>query len=151
MLDILRRPDVMANLAIWDAGTALGDNTYKLVAASSAVAVISVDGHDLTDYARAGSAAESVWIRAQQHGLAVQPISPAFLYAHGKEDLRELSPAFEEDLGELQYNFLKLAGTEPAESQALVFRFCRAPRPSVRSRRRSLRRDSSRADADTED
>ena len=55
----------------------------------------------------------------------------------------ELSPAFAEDLGELQYNFRKLADTEVGESQVLVLRFCRAPRPSVPSRRRGLHRASS--------
>jgi molybdopterin/thiamine biosynthesis adenylyltransferase len=143
MLDVLRRSDVMANLAAWDGGTALGDDTYGRVTASAAVGVISVVGQSLTDYARGGSAVESVWIKAQQHGLAVQPVSPAFLYAHDDEDLRDLSPAFAEDLGDLQYNFRKLADTEADESQVLVLRFCRAPRPSVASRRRGLHRGSS--------
>jgi hypothetical protein len=142
-LDILRRSDVMANLAAWDDGTALGDDSYGRVTASAAVGVISVVGQSLTDYARGGSAAESVWIKAQQHGLAVQPVSPAFLYAHDDEDLRDLSPAFADDLGDLQYNFRKLADTEPEESQVLVLRFCRAPRPSVASRRRGRHRVSS--------
>ena len=143
MLDILRRSDVMTNLATWDAGSALGDDTYARVTASAAVGVISVHGQTLTDYARGGSAVESVWIRAQQHGVAVQPVSPAFLYAHDDEDLRELSPAFAEDLGDLQYNFRKLADTEVGDSQVLVFRFSRAPRPTVGSRRRGLNRVSS--------
>lgn len=143
MLDILRRSEVMANLAAWDAGTALGDDTYERVTASAAVGVISVPGQSLTDYARGGSAAESVWITAQQHGLAVQPVSPAFLYAQDDEDLHELSPAFAGDLRDLQYTFRKLANTEAGESQVLVFRFSRAPRPSVKSRRRRLHRTSS--------
>ena len=88
-------------------------------------------GQTLTDYARGGSAVEAVWIRAQQHGVAVQPVSPAFLYAHDDEDLRELSPAFAEDLGDLQYNFRKLADTEVGDSQVLVLRFSRAPLPSI--------------------
>jgi molybdopterin/thiamine biosynthesis adenylyltransferase len=146
MLDILRRSEVMANLAAWDAGSALGDDTHGRVTASAAVGVISVCGQSLSDYAQGGSAVESVWIRAQQHGLAVQPISPAFLYAHDDEDLRELSPAFAEDLGDLQYNFRKLADTEAGESQVLVLRFCRAPRPSVPSRRRGLHGVSSPLD-----
>jgi molybdopterin/thiamine biosynthesis adenylyltransferase len=143
MLDILRRSEVMANLAAWDAGSALGDDTYERVTASAAIGVISVSGQGLTDYARGGSAAESVWITAQQHGLAVQPVSPAFLYAHDDEDLRELSPAFAGELRDLQYNFRKLANTESNESQVLVLRFSRAPRPSVASRRRGLHRVSS--------
>jgi hypothetical protein len=143
MLDILRRPEVMAHLAAWNAGAALGDDTYERVAASAAIGVISVSGQSLTDYARGGSAAESVWITAQQHGLAVQPVSPAFLYAHNDEELRDLSPAFAGQLRDLQYNFRKLANTAANESQALVLRFSRAPRPSVASRRRGPHRVSS--------
>jgi molybdopterin/thiamine biosynthesis adenylyltransferase len=138
MLDILQRSEVMANLAAWDAGTALGDDTHSRVSTSAALGVISVPGQSLSDYARGGSAAESVWITAQQHGLAVQPVSPAFLYAHDDEELRELSAAFAGHLRDLQYNFRKLANTAAGESQVLVLRFSRAPRPSVASRRRGL-------------
>jgi molybdopterin/thiamine biosynthesis adenylyltransferase len=143
MLDILRRPEVMANLAAWDAGTALGDDTHDRVTASAAIGVISVWGRRLTDYAHGGSAAESVWITAQQQRLAVQPVSPAFLYAHNDEELRELSPAFAGELRDLQYTFRKLANTAADESQVLVLRFSHAPRPSVASRRRGPHRVSS--------
>ncbi|OBF29891.1 hypothetical protein A5724_02200 [Mycobacterium sp. ACS1612] len=143
MLDILRRPDVMANLAAWNAGFALGDDTYQRVRECAALAVVSVAGRSLTDYARGGSAVESVWIAAQHHDLAVQPVSPPFLYAHDEEDLRVLSPAFAGELRDLQYNFRKLANTAADESQVLVLRLSRAPRPSVASRRRGLHRISS--------
>ena len=143
MLDILRRSEVMAHLAAWDTGTALGDDTYERVTASAAIGVISVSGQSLSDYARGGSAAESVWITAQQQGLAVQPVSPPFLYAHNDEELRDLSPAFAGELRDLQYNFCKLANTAANESQVLVLRFSRAPRPSVASRRRGPHRVSS--------
>jgi hypothetical protein len=143
MLDILRRSEVMANLATWGAGSALGEDTYGRVTASAAVGVISMCGQSLSDYARGGSAVESVWIRAQQHGLAVQPVSPAFLYAHDDGDLPQLSPAFAGDLGDLQYTFRKLANTGAGESQVLVLRFSCAPRPSVPSRRRGRYRVSS--------
>jgi molybdopterin/thiamine biosynthesis adenylyltransferase len=136
MLDILRRSEVMATLAAWDAGTALGDDTHERVRTSSALGVVSVSGRTLTDYAQAGSAVESVWIMAQQQGLAVQPVSPAFLYAQDEEDLCTISPAFASDLGDLQYTFRELTDTGADESQALVLRFSRAPRPSVASRRR---------------
>jgi hypothetical protein len=52
VLDILRRPDVMAHLAQWNAGTALGEDTRLRVVASSAVAVILVPGGASTDCAR---------------------------------------------------------------------------------------------------
>ena len=101
----------MANLAEWNAGTALGDDTHGRVSASAALAVVTVRGQTLTDYARGGSAVESVWIIAQQRGLAVQPVSPPFLYAHAPEERRELSPAFAPRWSDLQYTFRKLADT----------------------------------------
>lgn len=136
VLDILRRPEVMAKLSDWDGGAALGDDTFERVTSSSALAVVSVRGRRLTDYALAGSAVEAVWVDAQRHGLAVQPVSPVFLYAHDDRDRSELSPAHADALRDLQYAFRRLTCTERDESQALVLRLSYAPRPTVRSRRR---------------
>jgi hypothetical protein len=134
-LDILRRPEVVAQLAEWDAGGALVADTRARVSASAALAVLSVHGDTLTDYARGGSAVEAVWIAAQQHGLAVQPIAPVFLYARNPDELRELSPTFAPSLHELQCSLRHLADTGPDESLVLVLRLFNAPRTSVRSRR----------------
>jgi molybdopterin/thiamine biosynthesis adenylyltransferase len=139
-LDMLRRPEVMAHLADWEVGGTLGDDTYDRVRASSAVAIVSVQGHSLTDYARGGCGVEAVWIVAQEQGLAVQPVSPVFLYAHDHNDLGELSPAFASSLQQLQYAFRELAGTPADEAQVLVLRFFDGPPTSVRSRRRGLDR-----------
>jgi hypothetical protein len=136
--DILRRPEVMARLAEWDGGAALGADTRARVSASSALAVVSVHGRTLTDYARGGSAAEAVWIAAQAEGLAVQPLSPVFLYAHHLDELRGVSPVFAPTLHRLRSDFRELTRTGPHESHALVLRFSDAPRTSVRSRRRSV-------------
>ncbi len=136
LLDILRRGDVMAHLATWDAGSVLGDDSRSKITAAAGVAIVTVTGHTLTDYARAGAAVESVWICAQQHGLAVQPVSPAFLYGADENDFAELSPRFAKPLADLQYTFRTLVSANPAESLALVLRLFRAPRPSVISRRR---------------
>ena len=135
VLDILRRPDVMAHLARWNAGTALGEDTCRRVLASSAVGVISVPGGTLTGYARGGSAVEAVWITAQQRGLAVQPISPVFLYARDADDLTELSTSFADELGDLQQEFRQLVGIPAGASPALVLRFAAGAPASVRSRR----------------
>jgi hypothetical protein len=135
VLDILKRPDVMAALAQWNAGTALGDDARRRVSASSAVAVISVSGGSLTDYARGGSAVEAVWIAAQQRGLAVQPISPVFLYARDAEDLTELSTSFADELGDLQQESRRLVCVPAGNFAVLVLRFAVGGATSVRSRR----------------
>ena len=137
-LDILRRGDVMARLAEWDAGEALGQDVTERVHSSSALGVVTVAGHTLTAYARGGAAVESVWITAQQHGLGVQPVSPVFLYAHDDHDLTELAAGHVAALRDLRQRFRDLTGTEPGEAQVLVLRFVHAPTPSVRSRRRTM-------------
>jgi molybdopterin/thiamine biosynthesis adenylyltransferase len=135
VIDILRRPDVMTHLAQWNAGTALGEDTRRRVLASSAVAVISVTEPALTDYARGGAAVEAVWIAAQQRGLAVQPVSPVFLYVRDAEDLTELSEPFADELSDLQQKFRQLLGIPDDASPALVLRFAVSDPASVRSRR----------------
>jgi molybdopterin/thiamine biosynthesis adenylyltransferase len=136
MLEILRRPDVMAHLSEWDAGDALGDDMRGRIRASSALAVITVAGENLQDYARGGSATEAVWILAQREGLSVQPLSPVFLHARSTEELAALSPRFAGELDRLQSDFMRLTATDPAkEAIVLVLRFSTAPPPSVLSRR----------------
>lgn len=139
LLDLLRRPDVMAHLAQWNAGSALGDDMRDRVLASSALAVITVTGDSLSDYARGGSAVEAIWILAQRHGLSVQPLSPVFLHARSMADLTKLSPGFANELERLQSDFISLTATDAADAIVLVLRLTTAPPPSVQSQR-SLRR-----------
>jgi hypothetical protein len=76
-----------------------------------------------------------VWIGAQQCGLAVQPISPVFLYARDAGDFAELSASFADELHDLQRRFRKLVETPAEASPALVLRFAVSDPTSVRSRR----------------
>ena len=80
-LELLRRPDVMEHLADWRAGEMLGARTRAAAASSSALAVVSVPRSDPAWYVRGGAAVERLWLTAELHGLAVQPVSPVFLYA----------------------------------------------------------------------
>ncbi|TPG36733.1 Rv1355c family protein [Mycolicibacterium hodleri] len=139
-LEILRRADVMAELAVWDGGTVLGDDTAAGLTASSAVAVLCVPGHDLVDYARGGSAVEATWIAAQELGLAVAPISPPFLYALNDEELVDVSPKHAEELAELRSRFCTVTGTagNAQEALVLVLRLSIASPSTVRSRRRRV-------------
>jgi hypothetical protein len=125
----------MKHLARWDAGGVLGEDTRRRVAASSALAVVSVTGGTLTDYARGGSAAEAVWITAQQRGLAVQPVSPVFLYAHDSAELAGLSSSFADELAGLQHEFRRLVGLRPGSFPVLVLRLAVGGPAAVRSRR----------------
>lgn len=138
-LEILRRSDVMAHLADWDAGTALGDDMAGRVRRCSSLAVVVVHGAELDDYARGGAAMQSVWIHAQDLGLAVQPVSPPFLYAQTSAELAALTPNFDAELALLKKSFDQLLRIEPGQSVVLVLRMGHVNTPaSVRSRRRRL-------------
>lgn len=139
VLGVLRRPDVMVELAQWQAGSALGDDMRDRILASAALAVISVPGRTLGDYATGGAAVEAVWITAQQRGMGAQPVSPPFLYAHTEADLHELSPMFADELGRLQSEFAALTGVGPDESIALTLRLAATPPTSLPSRRDARR------------
>lgn len=137
-LDILRRTEVMTLLASWGVGSRLGSDTRDRIANSSSLAVIVGNDPTLTGYAHGGAAAEAVWLTAQRHGLAVQPVSPVFLYAHNDADLHGLSPQFAGQLAEMQARFRHLTGVADGEVEILALRLVTAPRASVRSRRRPL-------------
>jgi molybdopterin/thiamine biosynthesis adenylyltransferase len=134
-VDILRRPDVMAHLARWNAGFALGEDTRRRIAGSSAMAVITVSGGSLIDYVRGGCAVEAAWVTAQQQGLIVAPVSPIFLYAHGRRDLDAVSTSFAHELIVLQHEFERLAGIATGDVPVLILRIAVSEPASVRSRR----------------
>lgn len=134
-LSLLRRGDVLATVDSWESGAILGEDTYKRTVSSAALATVLVDGQHLTDFARGGGAMAAVWTAAQEAGLALQPVSPPFLYAHNTSELRELSGKHAAELERLREEFSALVGQQPAESLVLTLRISVAPDTSVRSRR----------------
>lgn len=147
-LEIGRRWDVMAELKAWSAGAALGDYTRDRVASASAVAVVcgvppGGDIPELVSYARAGMAVERMWIAAQRLGLAVQPVSPVFLYARACDELVAVSPDYADTLAALRGRLMTLlgvgeCGAGDGETMALVLRLSYTTAASVRSRRRGI-------------
>ncbi len=134
-LEIVKRPDVMALVDAWDAGAALGSDMRDRVLSSSALAVIVVPGSTAHHYIRGGYATENVWVTAHLHGLAVQPVSPAFLYARTPEEHRQLSMNRGDALQELNSRFRALLDITDTDSVALVLRIGCAPKTGIYSRR----------------
>ncbi|MEU1428251.1 Rv1355c family protein [Nocardia sp. NPDC005746] len=134
------RPDVVGLLRDWSAGAGLGAYTSDRVLASAAIAAVTfptpaAGTSDLIAYARAGEVLQRVWIEAERRGLAVQPVSPVFLFARQSAELYAVSPGFADTLTSLQGSFLDLLGVPEQETVALVLRLSHAPKASVRSRR----------------
>ena len=137
-LAIAGRPEVMALLADWDAGLALGDDTRDRVASSSALAVVTVDGTTAADFVRGGSAVEAVWLDAEARDLSVHPMSPAFLFAVTPGDLTLLSDRFADELARTRDSFRDAVGLTADDTVALVLRLSHTGVGPVRSRRRPL-------------
>lgn len=135
VLPLLRRTDVVAALDDWDAGSVLGDDTSGRMRSSSAIVTVMIRGAALSDFARGGAAVVAVWMAAQDAGLAVQPMSPPFLYAHTGTELGELSGKYAHELRRLQDTFHALTSKGPGEAVVLALRISDAPPASVLSRR----------------
>ncbi|WP_054816175.1 Rv1355c family protein [Nocardia arizonensis] len=138
-LEIARRADVMAQVRSWDGGAALGSYIRDRVRSASAVLAVTMPAEPgLACYARGGAAVQRVWIEAQRRGLAVQPISPVYLYAQSSGELDAISPDYADTLASLQSRFLNLLGVPGHETMALVLRLSYAAAATVRSRRRPV-------------
>jgi molybdopterin/thiamine biosynthesis adenylyltransferase/nitroreductase len=138
-LELLRRPDVMEHLADWRAGQGLGARTRAVVGSSSALAVVTVPRSDPAWYVRGGAAVERMWLTAELHGLAVQPVSPVFLYAVDEKDFLRLGGERHVDtLFDLSKRFNEFWDLSDDEHVALLLRLSHAPPPSRRSARLPL-------------
>jgi hypothetical protein len=82
---------------------------------------------------------ERFWLVTQSLGLAVQPVSPLFVYANGEEDLRQLGGERHlDEMFAMSERFSHLLELVDGETVALLVRVFDAPRPSVRSIRLPL-------------
>ena len=138
-LELLRRPDVMSHLSEWRAGQALGGRALAGLATSSAIAAVTVPRADPISYVRGGAAVERFWLSAEQHGLAVHPVSPVFLYAVDEEEALGLVGERNLDaMVSLTHQFADLFELEDGERVALLMRVLHAPPPAVLSARLPL-------------
>lgn len=142
-LDALRDWRVMERLLRladegMEVGQVLGVTTRDRVNASSAVAVITIDGNSPADYVRGGQALGWFWTLLTRLGIGPQPISPVFLYAEDFGDLAKQSPRFCGELAELQRQFGEVIGLQPSQRCVLVLRISHdVPEVDYRSRRLS--------------
>jgi nitroreductase len=138
-LELLGRPDVMEHLSDWRAGQNLGIRTQIMISSSSGIAVITVPKADPMWYVRGGAAIERFWLTAESQGLAVQPVSPLFLYATNEEDLISLGGERHlDEMYRLSRRFSEAWDLEDGETMAMVMRVFHAAPPTVHSIRRPL-------------
>jgi molybdopterin/thiamine biosynthesis adenylyltransferase len=134
-LAVARRADIMAALARWDGGAALGDVMRERLGSSSAVVVITVPSTEPSAFVAGGQAVEQCWLEAQREGLAVQPVSPVFIYAHTDQEFAELVPDRAAHVQRLAHRLREIIEYPNGHAIALVLRLSYAPQPTFRSAR----------------
>ncbi|MCX6470810.1 MAG: Rv1355c family protein [Corynebacteriales bacterium] len=136
MLDLVSRPDAMAHLEAWGAGSVLGAPTAAAARSSSALVAISVDDWGRESFVRGGMATEAVWLCATALGLAVSPAVPPSLYAANDDERRQISLAHARALGVIDRGVRQSFGLDDNAAVAVILRVFRNPTPVPVSRRR---------------
>jgi hypothetical protein len=139
VMELLLRTDVVSHLAEWRAGQALGFRTHLSVGSSSAMAIVTVPRSDPMWYVRGGAAMEQFWLAAEKEGLAIQPVSPLFIYANDERELLEIGGERHlDEMHRLQRRLREMLALEDGETMVMVMRVLHASPPAVHSIRRPL-------------
>lgn len=147
LIEVLSRSDVVNEVAQWRGGSALGLGTKAAIQSSVALVAITVPRADPTWYVRGGAALERFWLTTEMHGLAVQPVSPVFLYATDEDDLATLGgERYLDEMYALSAQFRDFWEMNAGEAFVMVLRVFYADAPSVHSIRYRLREVLSRSD-----
>lgn len=145
LLQLLGRGDVMNHLSDWREGRVLGLRTQAAVNTSSGLMLVTVPRAEPHWYVRAGAAMERLWLLGEQHGLAMQPLIPLYLFANSEQDLVELGGERRLDhLIEHSERFRQTWNMADTEAPSMVFRVFHADAPSVHSIRLPLDHSLSR-------
>ncbi len=138
-LDIMARPDVMAEVADWRGGQVLGMRTKIAIQLSSALALVTVDRSDPAAYLRGGAALERFWLAADARGLSLQPAAPVFIYAVDEAELVELTgERYRDEAHQLVRRFKEFWGLVDGETPVMLMRVFHAEAPAVHSIRLPL-------------
>ncbi|MFT4124635.1 MAG: Rv1355c family protein [Gordonia sp. (in: high G+C Gram-positive bacteria)] len=127
MIDVLRRPDVMALLDRWDGGAILGADAAGRVASASAILMLVHRGRAPADYLHAGRVALDLWLTAQDLGFAVHPMTPTFFYALDDAETRALSANRGDELVEARADLLGHWPLAADETPTIALRISRLP------------------------
>lgn len=135
ILGIIRRSDVMAELAAWNAGHALGTRVGTLITSAAGLAAITIPHGTPADYVRGGHAMQSVWIAATAAGLAAQPVVPLFTFTHTDAELTALAGPYTDRIATAQTRLHTLLHIPHDHHIAMILRLSHAPAPTAVSLR----------------
>ncbi|WP_197321528.1 Rv1355c family protein [Saccharomonospora sp. NB11] len=135
VLDLVRRGDVMSELAATDDPTTRGLQDRALVASYPALVAVLTPGSEPVDYVRGGQAVESVWVAATAAGLSARPAVPLFLYACHDDELAKIGGRYTDELARMRRDLYTALNVPAGREIALILLLGYAPDPSAVSLR----------------
>jgi hypothetical protein len=135
LLDLVRRGDVMVELAGTDDPAARGAQGQALVDSYPALVAVTVPGGTPADYVTGGQAMEAVWIAATAAGLAARPAVPLFLFTHDEAELAAITERFAGELSAMRADLRATFDVAPEHQIAMILLLGYAPPPSAVSLR----------------
>ncbi|CAM3741275.1 Rv1355c family protein [Kibdelosporangium persicum] len=133
---LIARPDVAARLRHLGGGARLEEGARDAIAGASAMGLLSVRSDSPADWLAGGRAMQRIWLRAEQSGLGLHPMTTA-IYMFGMLDgpAAEIFTATESaELHELRARFHEVM-PKPDGPMALLFRLARITTPAAPSSR----------------
>jgi Dinucleotide-utilizing enzymes involved in molybdopterin and thiamine biosynthesis family 1 len=121
-------------------GRGLERNSRKMIAAASAVGLLTFGGIGPLSYFNGGRAMQRVWLTATALGLAFHPMTALpYLLARLRRGKGEgLTAETQQQLTELGKSYRHLLPIPDDHAEIMLFRLAKAELPTVRSLRRSL-------------
>ncbi|GIV32599.1 MAG: hypothetical protein KatS3mg031_0134 [Chitinophagales bacterium] len=139
-LKIARNWSVVKTLNNWGGGSVFEKLSRKGVAAASALGLITMPGTDSLHYFLAGRALERLWLYANLHQIALQPMTalPFMLLRLVRGNGQGLSEGNIKDLHRIRLRLHQLFDVGENRNPAFLFRLLVAEDPKVKSLRRPL-------------
>ena len=120
-------------------GKSLESSAKKMVAASSAIGILSVAGSSSEDYFRGGRAFQRTWLTAAKLNLEMHPMTGlVYLLARFRQrDISAFSTQEVEWLASAEQRYFKLTAGPTGWTDVMLFRIGQGDPPSARSLRRN--------------
>lgn len=135
-----RNWNVVNNLLKWGGGGAFEKLGNKMTKSSSALALLTMPTYTKKDFITGGRVLQQVWIKANELGISVQPMSAAiFLFArllHGNGE--GLNDKMIQELQQIRKVHNQLFNTNDSKGEIFLFRLFYAGEPKVTSLRKPL-------------
>ncbi|MBL9106519.1 MAG: Rv1355c family protein [Myxococcales bacterium] len=139
-VEMSRSISTLRYLRAWGGGQGIAKAGMQAIMNSGAVGLVTMPRAGQRDYFVGGRAVERMWLVAQSHGLAIQPMTIiCYMFARVLRGGGEgLDPASIEEIKRLRAPYRRLFSVQDDTAEVLLFRISRAEPASARSLRRGL-------------